>query len=102
MKLQRDQPLIVIHTHDRIVIAARSLMKQAVGGKRAVHFDSFSGEIAYCRGNRLFFIIAEDSLFAGMRIQRGNGDARSSDPEQLVENSMCKCDRGPYSLARQR
>ncbi len=42
MQLKRNQTLVVIHAHDSVVIAARRMVKQAIGGKRTEGGNAFS------------------------------------------------------------
>ena len=93
MELERDQSLVVVHANDGIVIAARRLMKQAIGGKRSARFNSFSREGSYGRDNRFFLLIAKNSFFPSVRVQRCNRNARPLYSEQLAQPSMRQFDR---------
>src|ERR1043165_8942835 len=85
MELQRNQSLVVVHANDGIVFAPRRQMKQAIGGKKSGRFNSFSRERSHRGGNRYFLLIAKNALFASMRVQRCDRNARALYPEQFAQ-----------------
>ena len=80
----------MIHTHDRVVIAPRRLIKQAVRRKRTVSLDPSTFGRLYCRTNGLFLLITEDACFAPMGIQCGNREPRMLDSKEVPQALMGK------------
>ncbi len=81
VQFERDQTLIVIHAHHRVVIAARRMMKQTIRGKRSMH----GNPALACRLDRwrddVNLLGAEVAFFTAVGIERRHRDARPGDAE---------------------
>ena len=104
MQFKRNEPLIVIHANYGVVVAARRVIKQAIGRKRSHGRDAFSPRLAHSRRDHFDLLVAEDPFFAAVRIERRNRDARPGDAEKILETALRQFQRGlnifPSQIAR--
>jgi hypothetical protein len=82
-QFQWNQPLVVVHAHDCVVFPLGGLMKETIRGKRSVGLNEPFSDLPNRRQNRLSFLIPENSILPGVRIQTCDGDPRTRDPEPL-------------------
>ena len=80
-RLERGQRLVVIGAEQRIITHADGGREQAVGGERTIDDDAFFGELGDRGHHDPLFLAAELAVFAGMRIESGQRDARVFDAE---------------------
>src|SRR5262249_17813826 len=74
--LDRAMALVVIHGHYQIEIAALRPEEQRVGWERTGHVEAIGAELPDRRRDLLFlFTIAEQAIFAGVRIDAAHPDA---------------------------
>ena len=85
MQFERNQSLIMIHADNGVVITLDRVVKQAVRRKRAPCLNS----LALGRLNRgrddIFFFIAENPLFAAVRIERRYRNTRLPNGEKVSQ-----------------
>ena len=94
-QLERDQPLIVVHADDRIVIPARGEVKEGVGAVRAAGGDPLRLAPVDGRCDQPRFLIAEEPPFAGVRIEGEDGDFRLRPAEKAAQGGIGDADRWP-------
>ena len=80
-RLQRDQRLVVVHAQRHVVAGARVRGEQRVGGVRAGRVDPLGAQRGDGGGDDARFLVAEPAVLAGVRIERGDRDARVGDAE---------------------
>src|SRR5688572_26826507 len=101
VQFERNKALVMIHAHDRVIIAARSEMKETIGGKRSMDRDTIPLRRQHGRTDDLFFFSAENTLFAAVRIERCGHDARPLDAEILPQSTVGQLERRPNTLTRE-
>jgi len=73
--LKRYVPLVVIHCHATVVLAAFSLGKECVGRHRSVYLEATFAQFVDGRYYLFLFFPAEQTVVACMRIKSGNAYA---------------------------
>ena len=86
-ELHRNQSLIVITRDDHVEFAFERAHEQRVGGNRPGDVDASGAAAGDGGSDRRLFFAAEQSVFAGVRIQSGDGDPRL----HLVEQRELAC-----------
>ena len=74
-EFERDQSLVVIHAEDAVEFPGHGAMENGVRRVRAGEV-TLAGELFDGGGDDLFFLLPELSVFAGVGIESGHGDAR--------------------------
>ena len=82
-RLERNQPLIVIHRDRGVEIKRVGLAdERGVGRERAVGVDAFALRAPNRGRDHADFLVAEHPAFTGMGIQPEHGDSRMGDAER--------------------
>ena len=84
-QLERRQPLIVIHRHDRIELPVRGAIKQRVRRMRPADHNAASGGALHRGRDDPPLFVAEQTAFARVRIQSRNRDSGTSDSESAAD-----------------
>ena len=92
-RLDRDQRLVVIHAHRHVVGRARPLMEHGVGRQRPERVDALGLQPRDRRRHDGAIFLAERAVFAGMRIETGDRDARAGDAETRAPSRARRCAR---------
>ena len=92
-RLDRDQRLIVIHAERRVIVRARPFMKHRIGGKRTPGIDPFGDEARHRRRDDRAILLAERTLFAGMRIEPGDREPRTRELKAREQGRARRCVR---------
>ena len=80
-RLGGDQRLIVIHADRHVIASAGIVMEHRVGGQGAEGIDALVAQHFDRRTDDLVILLADRAVFAGMRIEAGNGEPRRGDAE---------------------
>src|SRR6516164_10439975 len=87
-RLDWDQCLIMIHAECRIVGSARLGMKHRVGRPWAARVDPCRAQLGDGRLDDLDLFAPQTTGFTRMRVEPGDGEARSGDPEVPPERRL--------------
>ena len=79
--LERHQRLVVIHANGGVVGRAGAGMEQSVGGMRPGDVESLGPRRFDRRGDDVDLLAAEPAVFAGMRVEAGDGKPGALDAE---------------------
>src|ERR687887_104508 len=85
MQLQWNQPLIVVHANNGIVVALHRLMKETIRRIGSVGFYAGFFGRPDRRLDNFFFFIAKDTFLAAVGVQGGYGDARPRNAEKITQ-----------------
>lgn len=90
-KLERDEALVVVHREHRIVAATCGIAKDRIGDARAFELRDAERIERFNRGlDDPLFLVAKFAVFACVRIEPGDGDARADDAA-LMEKCGGEC-----------
>src|SRR5579872_3579861 len=93
-RLERDQALIMIHSHSRIETkSAIAFDKCSVRRERPVRIDAAFARALDRRRDDALLLVAEDPIFAGVRIEAEHADARMRGPLVLAQIAIEYLDR---------
>ncbi len=101
-QLHRDEALVVIERDHRVVLALAGVAEDDVGDRGPAEDGAIAGERACAcdRGlDQARFFVAEMSAFAGVRVEPGDGDARTRDAEAAHERVRGLHDRAHDAVA---
>ncbi len=73
---KRNVPLVVVHGHDAVELAVARTDHQRVGRKRAFDIDARTASPLDGGSDRRLFFVTEQARFAGVWIERTDGNAR--------------------------
>ena len=73
-------PLVVIHGHDGVERPAKCLVIERVVGEGTVDVEALGLHRLDGGPDDPDFLVAEEPVLAGMRVERGDGDARLRPP----------------------
>ena len=73
-QLQGDVALVVVHGEDPVEFTSDSTTQQGVGGEGTAGINAVSDGGGDCRSDRGLFLVAEETRFTGVRVQRTNAD----------------------------
>ena len=98
--LERDVPLVVIHGHDGVVGARQRVIKQGIIGKRPRDVDTLAAAELDRRADRGLLFVAEQAVFAGMRVKGGHGDSWGRAAGQRPHRPVGQADLGEDGFSR--
>ncbi len=79
----------MIHADCDIIPGASLVVEHGIGGQGADRVDALGAQKLYGGMNDVFVLASHRSVFAGMRIETGDGKARPFDAEAVREIGMC-------------
>jgi hypothetical protein len=101
MQFKRYQTLIVIHANHNVVVAAGGLMEKAIRREGTIGLNAFPLGRADGGSDDLFLLVAEDSVFAAVRIQGGDRDPGASNGKEMPQAPVYQLQRRGNFLSTQ-
>ena len=98
---ERDQPLIVIHGNHHVIRSANRGAEQGIGRKGERRVNPGAPGKTNGRCNAVLLFVAEQPVFARVRIESRHADTRLQDLEIVFHGAMSESNGLKHALGRQ-